>query len=354
MLLGLEHLHSKNIIHRDLKPDNILLQGETPRLADFGIARVLKTTSPYSTMIAGAPAYMAPEAYRGRRSEQTDLWAVGVILYQLLAGFLPFAREDQVSTMYAVLNDKPAPLTSSVPDFLRSVVTKSLAKEPEQRYRSAREMREAVQRFLHGRTPEASVWPGSEGDVPTIRSSPGATLTTGNERKEVSPLSETTKVGDAVERRTVWRVPARRPASDEAKRDSQREGGVPIDELVVAININQQYPYVRNAEDLYNCTRSMWRVDRQRASRAQYAFSVYQGVIKEVYKVDRWIPATDETIRYWQERNKEQERYFPPEVDHGRSEFVGELASEAIRQKYVGRQLPKRHSQNPILYFNCP
>jgi serine/threonine protein kinase len=126
-----------------------------------------------------------------------------------------------------------------------------------------------------------------------------------------------------------------------------------IDDPVVAININQQFPYVQNADDLYNCTRSMWRIDRARASRARYAFSVFQGEIKEVYTIDRWIPATDETIRYWQVRNKEQGRYFPPEVDHGRSEFVGDVAPEHIRKKYVGKQMPKRHSQNPILYFNC-
>lgn len=126
-----------------------------------------------------------------------------------------------------------------------------------------------------------------------------------------------------------------------------------IDDPAVAININQQFPYVRNADDLYNCTRSMWRIDRARAARARYVFSVYQGMIKEVYTVDRWRPATDETIRYWQKRNEEQGRYFPPEVDHGRSEFVGDVAPEHIRKKYVGKQMPKRHSQNPILYFNC-
>lgn len=139
-------------------------------------------------------------------------------------------------------------------------------------------------------------------------------------------------------------IPEPRPGGENVAR---------IDEPVVAININQQHPYVRNAEDLYNCTRSMWRVDRARASRARYAFSVYQGKIKEVYTVDRWMPATNETIRYWQKRNEEQGRYFPPEVDHGRSEFVGNVAPEHIRKKYIDKQMPKRHSQNPILYFNC-
>jgi uncharacterized protein len=126
-----------------------------------------------------------------------------------------------------------------------------------------------------------------------------------------------------------------------------------IDESVVAININQQYPHVKSAEDLYNATRGMWRVNRQRAERAKYAFAVYQGVIKEVYEIDKWIPVSKATREYWKERENDQGRYFPPEVHEGRSEFIGKLAPEAIRKKYVGRQMPVRHSQNPIRYFNC-
>src|SRR4029079_1070965 len=89
ILAGLEHLHTKRIVHRDLKPANILLQGETPRLADFGIARVLKSTA-HTGSIAGTPCYMAPEAFDGDRSEQSDMWSTGVILYRLLSGRLPF------------------------------------------------------------------------------------------------------------------------------------------------------------------------------------------------------------------------------------------------------------------------
>jgi serine/threonine protein kinase len=166
VLAGLEHLHSKNIIHRDLKPDNILLQGETPRLADFGIARVLKTTSPYSTMISGTPQYMAPEAYKGKRTEQTDLWSVGVILHQLITGSSPFPQEDPASVMFAVLTEQPAPLPESTPDGLREVVSKSLEKEPERRYRNAAELREALRRFIYSRGT------GGEADVSTVRSFP--------------------------------------------------------------------------------------------------------------------------------------------------------------------------------------
>jgi len=88
VLAGLAHLHGRHIIHRDLKPDNILLQHETPRLADFGIARLLKTGS-YSSNVSGTFAYMAPEAFNGKRNEQTDVWSAGVIFYQMLRGACP-------------------------------------------------------------------------------------------------------------------------------------------------------------------------------------------------------------------------------------------------------------------------
>lgn len=125
-----------------------------------------------------------------------------------------------------------------------------------------------------------------------------------------------------------------------------------IDEPVVAININRQYPRAKNADDLYQVTRSMWRLNRERAGRARYAFAVYQGEIKEVYEIKRWIPTSEATRRYWRERERSQGDDFRGTHD-GRSEFIGGLAPEAIRKKYVGRRMPVRHSQNPICYFNC-
>jgi len=146
ILAGLEHLHTRYIIHRDIKPENVLLLGVTPRLADFGISRVLKSTGK-NTFIAGTPHYMAPEAFNRKRNQQADLWSVGVMLYQMLGGRLPFDGNDWAELYGAILNENPEPLPADVPEWLRQVVAKTLIKEPERRYQSAQEMREALRQI---------------------------------------------------------------------------------------------------------------------------------------------------------------------------------------------------------------
>ncbi|HWW75286.1 MAG TPA: serine/threonine-protein kinase [Pyrinomonadaceae bacterium] len=142
ILAGLEHLHARGIIHRDLKPANILFQGEVPRVADFGISRALSAT--HSGGTAGTLAYMAPEAFEGTRGVQTDVWAAGVILYQLLAGHLPFPQKDLPSLLKSIWNDPPAEPANFVPVILHSIVRRALAKDPRQRFGSAAEMRAEV------------------------------------------------------------------------------------------------------------------------------------------------------------------------------------------------------------------
>ena len=144
ILAGMGHLHARQIIHRDLKPANLLLQGQTPRLADFGISRVLKTTS-VSNLVAGTPAYMAPEAFEGKRNEQTDLWSAGVILYQMLTGQLPFPQADVTSLMRAILVDAPVEIPPTVPGPLQQVLAQALSKDTGRRFQSAAAMREALQ-----------------------------------------------------------------------------------------------------------------------------------------------------------------------------------------------------------------
>jgi serine/threonine protein kinase len=139
ILSGLQHLHSRGIVHRDLKPANVLLQKGVPRLADFGISRSL--SSGQATFLpAGTPAFMAPEAFDGVRSVQTDLWSAGVVFHLLVAGSLPFPQREWTAVMKAILTSEPAPLPAAVPPAVGAIIKRSLQKEPGQRWGSAEEM----------------------------------------------------------------------------------------------------------------------------------------------------------------------------------------------------------------------
>ncbi|HEV7682736.1 MAG TPA: hypothetical protein VGO68_11475 [Pyrinomonadaceae bacterium] len=129
--------------------------------------------------------------------------------------------------------------------------------------------------------------------------------------------------------------------------------GVEINDPVVVINIHQQFPFVRNEEDLYECTRGLWRLDAQRAGRARYLFAVYLGIIKEVYEIQKCIPASSETKEYWRKRLLSQGREISPALNDSRCEFDGQVAAADIREKYVNRRMPVRLTQNPVRYFNC-
>lgn len=117
-----------------------------------------------------------------------------------------------------------------------------------------------------------------------------------------------------------------------------------IDDAVIAITINQTYQATLRPAHLYECTRGIWRLSPKHADQADYVFAVYEGQIIEVYVSDGWMPAGTTPYQY---------RTFSPQDLEGRYEFVGSVAPDAIRQKYVGKTMPVAGAQNPIRYFNC-
>jgi len=142
ILDGLQHLHNQNIIHRDLKPANVMVQGNMPRLTDFGLAR--GSAARQTSRITGTLHYMAPEMFSGGFSTQSDIWAAGVMLYELLTGRLPFPQERTEMLIAAIVSADPSPMERTVPAGLQNVVRTALNKNPAERFSSAAEMRAAL------------------------------------------------------------------------------------------------------------------------------------------------------------------------------------------------------------------
>jgi serine/threonine-protein kinase len=151
ILSGLEFLHSRDIIHRDIKPANVLLQGNTPRLGDFGISRVMRTNSA-SLHAAGTPNYMAPEAFDRKRNAQTDIWAVGVMLYQMVTGKFPFSADNISDLMAAIVMREPERLPAHISSALRGVIAKALMKQTSERYQTACDIKKDLHNLVYKTT----------------------------------------------------------------------------------------------------------------------------------------------------------------------------------------------------------
>ena len=150
---GLQNAHQHQILHRDVKPENLIFNAEGQlKVTDFGIAKVLggqRTMATAAGEVIGTPAYMAPEQARGQEvTPATDVYAVGVMLYELLSGRRPFDDEaDALALLFKHAYDEPLPLNEAapgVPESLVAVTMKALAKDPKDRYQSAEELGVAV------------------------------------------------------------------------------------------------------------------------------------------------------------------------------------------------------------------
>jgi len=152
---ALDHAHQRGVIHRDLKSANVVVAADGPaKVLDFGLATRLPDPSTNhtsvsavtETTVAGTLSHMAPEVLLGHQpNPKGDIWALGVLLYEMASGKLPFKGETSFETSSAILHGNPAPLPSRVPLALRLVVQRCLEKDPSRRYDTATEVRMALE-----------------------------------------------------------------------------------------------------------------------------------------------------------------------------------------------------------------
>jgi len=149
LVAGLDYAHTQGVIHRDIKPANILLHNKSgdftenslltkhvePVITDFGLARIVhsgKQTA--SGLVSGTPAYMSPEQARGTKVDhRTDIYSLGIILYEMVAGRVPFEADSAITVILKHINEAPPPIDGISPE-LQSVINKALTKYPDDRY----------------------------------------------------------------------------------------------------------------------------------------------------------------------------------------------------------------------------
>jgi len=152
---ALQHAHDSGVIHRDVKPSNILLCPDGyAYLADFGLAKAMIGAEALTSIgaIVGTPEYTAPEQSNGINDYRSDIYSLGVILYQMLTGQVPFTAESPVAVSLKHIQMEPTPpshINSDIPQSIEAVILKALAKDPDARYQQAQELSTAYWKALH-------------------------------------------------------------------------------------------------------------------------------------------------------------------------------------------------------------
>jgi hypothetical protein len=220
---GLAAAHAHGLIHRDIKPANILLENgvERVKITDFGLARAVADASlTQSGVVAGTPQYMSPEQARGEAVDQrTDLFSLGSVLYAMCAGRPPFRATTGIAVLKRVCEDTPTPIkeiNAEIPEWLAEIVTKLHAKDPADRFQSAAEAAELLNRHLaHLQHPSVVGQPGSLSRSVKVKQGQAGSLSYGRRRWAVAAavilfllggLSLTEAAGVTSLRATVIRI----------------------------------------------------------------------------------------------------------------------------------------------------
>jgi len=178
---ALQFAHERNVVHRDIKPANLMLTADdTVKVTDFGTAKILQFGTVQQTAhVMGTPSYMSPEQVKGRAVDgRSDIFSLGVMLYEMVTGEKPFPGQNITTVIYKIVNEDPVPprqIDPSIHPGISAVVMRALAKEPEQRYQSCREMLEDLKSYRTvapaGANPQSTMVMGNGSPAATLVSS---------------------------------------------------------------------------------------------------------------------------------------------------------------------------------------
>jgi eukaryotic-like serine/threonine-protein kinase len=159
---ALDFAHQHNVVHRDIKPANLMLTSDDIiKITDFGTAKILQFGTAQTAHVMGTPSYMSPEQVKGKPVDgRSDIFSLGVILYELTTGEKPFPGQNITTVIYKIINEEPIPprsLDSAIHPGLSTVITRALAKDPAARYQSCHELLTALKNYHDVTSPDATV-----------------------------------------------------------------------------------------------------------------------------------------------------------------------------------------------------
>ena len=222
---ALDFAHQRNVVHRDIKPANLMLTADdTVKITDFGTAKIIQFGTAQTSHVMGTPSYMSPEQVKGKPVDgRSDIFSLGVILYELMTGEKPFPGENITTVIYKIINEEPIPprsLDSSIHPGLSAVITHALAKDPTARFQNCQELLDALKNYRDVADPETTVRisPANQ----TVRMSPVNQMTAGagaraTPRPSLIPSYAATNASEAVIRPLLAIQTEREPTKKSAR-----------------------------------------------------------------------------------------------------------------------------------------
>ena len=227
---ALDFAHQHNVVHRDIKPANLMLTADdSVKITDFGTAKILQFGTAQTSHVMGTPSYMSPEQVKGKPVDgRSDIFSLGVILYELMTGEKPFPGQNITTVIYKIINEDPIPprsLDSSIHPGLSAVITRALSKDPATRYQSCHELLDALKNYREMVSPET-----------TVRMAPQKEMRPAAAMRSTAPAARPA-VNLQTAQNSATEAPARLlpPSTPEHEETSKRPGSLVLSVILLAI-----------------------------------------------------------------------------------------------------------------------